>query len=154
MTALNLGERGSTKVKWQEITPKDFFKANGTLLRKNCGNGKTVFLRGTNAGIYLVQEFWMSSTQHSSGVNCEMDIYRTLTRCFGEAKMQELVNLYQDNYWTETEFDNCAKIGMNCIRLPIWYMNLADFEGNMVNNAFDRIEWFVKEAGKRVIYVI
>lgn len=154
MPAFSTAESRSREVKAAEITSSDFLKADGKLIRKNGGTGEVVYLRGTNAGGYLVQEFWMCATQYSSGVNCEMDIYQTLTNRFGEAKMRELVNLYQDNYWTEQDFDNCAAMGVNCIRLPIWYMNLVDFNGNMLDNAFDRIDWFVREAGERGIYVI
>jgi aryl-phospho-beta-D-glucosidase BglC (GH1 family) len=154
VSSLGLTGHENTEAQAAEISTSDFLKADGKLIRKNWGTGETVYLRGTNAGGYLVQEFWMCPTQYSSGVNCEMDIYRTLTNRFGEAKMRELVNLYQDNYWTEKDFDNCAEMGVNCIRLPIWYMNLVDFNGNLLNNAFDRIDWFVREAGERGIYVI
>lgn len=139
------------------ITSADFLKADGKVLRKNYGTGEIVQLRGVNAGGYLVQEFWMTPTSSHQGqytVTCEMDIYKTLTARFGESKMRELVKVYQDNYWTEQDFDNCAALGINCIRLPFWYMNFVDFNGNYLINAFDRIDWFLQEAGKRGIYVI
>lgn len=136
------------------ITSSDFLKANGKVLRKNYGNGDIVQLRGTNAGGWLVQEFWMTPTAYSTGVSCEMNIYQTLTNRFGEATMRDLVKVYQDNYWTESDFDNCVALGINCIRLPIWYMNLVDFNGNYLSNAFSRIDWFVQEAGERGLYVI
>jgi endoglucanase len=136
------------------ITSSDFLKANGKVLRKNYGTGEVVQLRGTNAGGWLVQEFWMTPTEYSTGVTCEMDIYNTLMNRFGEAKMRELVKVYQDNYWTTSDFDNCAALGINCIRLPIWYMNLVDFNGNYLSNAFEKIDWFIQQAGQRGIYVI
>jgi endoglucanase len=121
------------------ITTADFLKANGKDVRKNYGSGETVYLRGTNAGGYLLQEFWMTPTSYSSSpytVTCEMDIYKTLTSRFGEATMRSLVKTYQDNYWTEQDFDNCKNLGMNVIRLPMWYMNFVDFNGNYISNAF------------------
>ena len=136
------------------ISNSNFLKANGKELRNNYGSGDVVKLRGTNAGGYLVQEFWMTATNNSSDVNCEYDIYNKLTQRFGESRMRELVNTYQDNYWTTQDFDNCAAMGINCIRLPFWYLNLVDFNGNYLNNCFQRMDWFVSEAGKRGIYVI
>lgn len=139
------------------ITSSDFLKANGKVLRKNYGSGDIVQLRGTNAGGYMLQEFWMTPTNYSSGtytVNCEMDIYNTLKSRFGEAKMRELIKVYQDNYWTVNDFNNCQALGMNCIRLPIWYMNFVDFNGNYLSDAFTRLDWFIQEAGKRGMYVI
>lgn len=139
------------------ISSSNFLKANGKVLRNNYGNGDVVTLRGTNAGGYLVQEFWMTPTNSSSGsytVNCEMDIYKTLTQRFGESQMRQLIKTYQDNYWTTKDFDNCKAMGINCIRLPFWYMNFVDFNGNYINGCFDRIDWFVEQAGQRGIYVI
>ncbi|MCR5755129.1 MAG: cellulase family glycosylhydrolase, partial [Acetatifactor sp.] len=136
------------------ISGSDFLKASGKVLRNNYGNGNVVNLRGTNAGGYLVQEFWMTPTDYSSGVNCEMDIYRTLTNRFGESRMRELIKTYQDNYWTTQDFENCKNLGINCIRLPFWYMNFVDFNGNYLSGCFDRIDWFVEQAGQRGMYVI
>ncbi|WP_026507129.1 cellulase family glycosylhydrolase [Butyrivibrio sp. MC2013] len=136
------------------ITSSSFLKANGKNLRNNYGNGDIVNLRGTNAGGYLVQEFWMTPTNSSSGVSCEMDIYNKLTSRFGESRMRELIKTYQDNYWTTKDFDNCKNLGINCIRLPFWYMNFVDFNGNYINGCFDRLDWFIDQAGQRGIYVI
>lgn len=139
------------------ITSSDFLKTNGKDIRNNYGSGDKINLRGTNAGGYLLQEFWMCPTKYSYGsytVTCEMDIYKTLTARFGEAAMRELIGVYQDSYWTEADFDNCKALGMNCIRLPFWYMNFVDFNGNYINNAFSRIDWFLEQAGKRGMYVI
>ena len=140
------------------IISSDFLKADGKQLKNDYGRGNIVQLKGTNAGGYMLQEFWMCPTNYSSDnnykVNCQMDIYKTLKERFGESKMRDLVNLYEDNYWTEKDFDNCESLGINCIRLPLWYMNFVDFDGNMLDNAFDRIDWFIQEAGKRGIYVI
>lgn len=139
------------------VVKSDFLKANGKVLRNNYGNGDTVYLRGTNAGGYLVQEFWMTPTDYSYNgytVTCEKDIYETLTTRFGEQKMRNLIDVYQDNYWTEADFDNCKNLGINCIRLPFWYMNFVDFNGNYIDGCFDRMDWFIQEAGERGIYVI
>lgn len=154
---LTAGLIPAQKAQAAAISSTSFLKANGKQLRNNYGNGDVVTLRGTNAGGYLLQEFWMCPTSYSTGtytVNCEMDIYKTLTSRFGEAKMRDLIKVYQDNYWTTQDFDNCQALGINCIRLPMWFMNFVDFNGNYISNAFDRIDWFLQEAGKRGIYVI
>lgn len=146
------------------ITEKDFLKADGKNLKNQSGQGDVVNLRGTNAGGYLLQEFWMTPTADSTNVHAESDIYRTLTERFGEEKMMELVNLYQDHYFTENDFANCAVAGMNCIRLPFWYRNLVDENGEFYGydpsaedpygRAFQRLDWFVEKAGCYGMYVI
>ena len=65
VTATNI-----TVLKTEEVTAantnvikyKDFLKANGKVLKNNYGQGDTVYLRGTNAGGYMLQEFWMTPT--------------------------------------------------------------------------------------------
>ena len=141
----------STEAAQAAISSSDFLKANGKNLRNNYGNGDVVQLKGTNAGGYLIQEFWMTITDSTSNVSDEDDIYRVLTERFGESGMEYLIDLYQDNYWTETDFDNCAAMGMNCIRLPFWYKNLLQDDGSL---DFSRLDWFVQEAGERGMYVI
>lgn len=142
------GGEGKSKA----IKKSDFIRAQGKQLVK--ADGSSVILRGVNAGGYLLQEFWMTPVENSKHVAAEIDIYSHLTERFGEKKMLQLIELYQDSYWTEQDFDNCAKMGMNVVRLPFWYRNIADAEGKLKKNAFDRMDWFVKEAGRRGLYVI
>ena len=128
--------------------------ADGKVLRDDAGQGEVVQLRGTNAGGYLLQEFWMTTTKQSENVYAEEDVYAILEGRFGKETREELVALYQDHYWTEDDFDYCQQIGMNCIRLPFWYRNLVDDKGEFYENWSARLDWFVEEAGKRGIYVI
>lgn len=129
-------------------------KADGKVLRDDGGNGDIVQLKGVNAGGYLLQEFWMTPTGWSENVSAEEDIFAVLEERFGKETRDELVALYQDNYWTEADFDFCKELGMNCIRLPFWYRNLVDENGEFYPDFSKRMDWFVEEAGKRQIYVI
>lgn len=55
---------GITQVSAREaLGSNDFLKVNGTQIRKQKGTGDIVYLRGTNAGGWLVQEDWMNPTQ-------------------------------------------------------------------------------------------
>ena len=128
----------------------DFLKVNGTQIRKSKGNGDVVYLRGTNAGGWLVQENWMNPT-NASDQRTMMDI---LANRFGSSTRDDLVATYENNYWTTQDFDNCAEMGMSVIRLPFTYMNLCDDNGNLKSNAFDRLDWFVNNCSARGIYVI
>lgn len=128
----------------------DFLKTNGTQIRKNYGSGDVVYLRGTNAGGWLVQENWMNPTNAGD----QKTMMNTLKNRFGESTRDSLVAVYEDNYWTTQDFDNCAAMGMSVIRLPFTYMNLCDDNGNLRSNAFDRLDWFVSNCSSRGIYVI
>lgn len=140
--------------KWEmgQLEKKDFLKTDGTKIKNEDGN--EIILRGTNAGGWLVQEFWMCPTKDTDNVSCQKELINVLTERFGKEKAEELVDIYEDNYWTETDFDNCKELGMNVLRLPFTYMNFLNEDGSMRDDAFERVDWFVEEAGKRGIYVI
>ncbi len=111
-------------------------------------------LRGVNVGGYLFQEFWMTPTRPSENIHAEIDIYKYLTESYGEDRMRVLIDVYQSSYFTEADFDNLASLGVNCIRLPFWYLNIVDAEGQVLENWYERFDWFIDEASKRDIYVI
>lgn len=136
------------------MSNSDFIKASGKVLKNGSGNGDVVYLRGINAGGYTLQEFWMCPTSYTANCTDQDDIWRILTQRFGAEKAKTLIDTYEDSYWTEADFDRIAGLGMNCIRLPLWYRNFVDENNNWYSDAFDRVDWFVQEAGERGIYVI
>lgn len=129
------------------IEAKDFLTSYGNLLRT--ADGKTVSLRGTNFGGWLVYEEWMGAV---SGAPAGLDLIETLEKRFGKEKAAELIKEYQDNYITDEDFDTVKNLGFNCIRLPFWYKTLeTDTEGKY---DFSRLDYAVSECSKRGIYVI
>ncbi|MCJ8008363.1 chitobiase/beta-hexosaminidase C-terminal domain-containing protein [Lederbergia wuyishanensis] len=130
--------------------PTAFLKTDGKKMRNNYGSGDEVILRGTNAGGWLVMESWMSPTNSPD----QKTTIKTLTDRFGEKTAWELIKLYQDNYWTEVDFDNIKEAGMNTVRLPFSYFEMLNGDGSLKATAFDRMDWFIEEAAKRELYVI
>lgn len=140
--------------KWEmgQIENKDFLKVENKKVLN--AEGKEIVLRGTNAGGWLVQEFWMCPTERTTNVSCQKELIETLINRFGKEKAEELIDVYEDNYWTEADFDHCKAMGMNVIRLPFTYMNFLENDGTLKEDAFERTDWFVEQAGKRGLYVI
>lgn len=136
------------------IENSDFLKTQDKVLRNNYGTGSKIILRGVNAGGWMVQELWMCPTQYSDYVQDQKTVESKLVQRFGEDRAAELLDVYYDNFWTEKDFDNCANMGMNVIRLPFWYLNIVDENGNKRTDAFERFDWFVEQAGQRGMYVI
>lgn len=154
------------------ITDEDFLAAGYLFgkpkMMKDKGIGDEVSLRGTNIGSLFVQENWMTLTSSP----CQIETINVLTERFGRDKAYELLSIYEDNFWTIEDFDKCAEMGMNCIRLPITYMNVwdtdfatiasKDLTATQVKNlklivredSLQKIDWFIEEAGKRGIYII
>jgi len=129
---------------------EDFLKARGRYIRTQAGRGKRIFLRGTNAGGWLVHEEWMCPTIARD----TKTIRDTLAARFGAEKRDELIDAYRDAYWTEQDFDNCAALGMTCLRLPFIYWDVADEEGDILPRGFQRLDWFVQNCAQRGMYVI
>jgi aryl-phospho-beta-D-glucosidase BglC (GH1 family) len=134
----------------------DFLKVDGTDIRDNYGVGKDVHLYGTNLGGWRIHEPWMSPL---AGASNEWDARNILTARFGKDAVRDLYNIYWDSWITEIDFRNIAEAGLNCIRLPIYALNLMDDEGNWRlddTGAIDlaRIEWAVNKAQKYGLYTI
>ncbi|MCH5157372.1 MAG: cellulase family glycosylhydrolase [Clostridiales bacterium] len=122
-------------------------------------NGNKVVLRGVNAGGLGVIERWMTGFDRNSSVARDhYSISKIWLDRFGYKDTVALWEIYQENWWTETDFKNCAAMGINVIRLPFTYMDI-DF-GAVVNydNAgkfdFTFLDNFVDMAEQYGIYTI
>jgi endoglucanase len=133
------------------------YVAPPTILLKAIGNkvineyGDTVMLRGTNLGSWLVQEDWM--TGNTCGYQKKM--IETLTDRFGSVTCEELIDLWENTWITETDIDNIRNLGFNCVRVPFTFMNLIALDDySWKSDAFDRLDWILQKCGERNIYVI
>lgn len=130
-----------------------FLKANGQYLRNGHGNGDIVMLRGTGIGSYLMYEPSFGSMD-SSGLPDAYTVYTNLTGRFGVAGRNRVEDAYQFNWITSTDFDRMKAMGMNCVRLPFWYLNVIEPDGTWRSDAFTHLDYFVNEAWKRGIYTV
>jgi aryl-phospho-beta-D-glucosidase BglC (GH1 family) len=126
-------------------------KANGTVLRDNNGTGAIVNLRGTNLGGWLLQEAWMSP-----GSSDMYNTYRVLNNRFGAATTTSLLNGYHDTWIQASDLDNIKNLGMNVVRVPIYWEVLMNTDGSMKpdSQAFRELDWVVAQSAQRGIYVI
>lgn len=134
------------------FTSIDFLKTNGTVISNNSGTGSVVNLRGTNLGGWLLRENWMSP----AGATDEYSLRQILMSRFGEAGMQTLLNTYDENWLQASDLDNIKQLGMNVVRVPIYWEDFMNRDGSMKPDAiaFHQLDWLVSEAGARNIYVI
>ena len=102
-------------------------------------NGNQVILRGTNFGGWGIMEDWFCPFQNPAG---EEIAYDTLVSRFGQEKTHALFQWYRSNWITEIDYKNVADLGMNCIRLPIWYRNFqSDDNGTWYRSANGEIDF-------------
>jgi hypothetical protein len=130
--------------------PERFLKADGKVLRNQSGKGEIVTLRGTNVGGWQVMEAWMCPTNAPD----QKSALATLTERFGRETAEELIKVYEANWWQEQDFDNVTDLYFNVLRLPISYFNLLDDEGILREDTLATYDWFVSECSERDIYVI
>ncbi|MGA2499973.1 MAG: cellulase family glycosylhydrolase [Tepidisphaeraceae bacterium] len=117
--------------------------------------GKVVLLRGVNIGGWLVTESWMCGQRDDGGRKA----LEQLEKRFGPEKAAILMNAWQDNWITAADLDIIQKYGCNLLRVPFSYRTLQDAAGNWRRDSrrnidFARMDWIVKEAQLRSMYVI
>jgi len=140
------------------LDESDFLKTHGRTIVN--ARGQTVVLRGVNLGGWLPQESWMCPNNGEDKVWGCYDTLTVLTERFGEEKAAKLLNTYMDNWITVSDIEYLKELGVNCVRVPFWYRNFqSDDNGTWIRNKkgdidFSRLDWIVKECGKRGIYVI
>ncbi|MCR5484926.1 MAG: glycoside hydrolase family 5 protein [Clostridiales bacterium] len=102
-------------------------------------NGNEVILRGTNFGGWGILEDWFCPYTDPAGVE---NVYETLVSRFGVEKTHELFKNYRKNWITEQDFKNVSEMGMNVIRLPIWYRCFqSDDNGTWYRDKSGNIDW-------------
>jgi aryl-phospho-beta-D-glucosidase BglC (GH1 family) len=151
-TLMLLGTMVTTTVKTKAATigSNGFLKTSGTVIKDNKGTGSVVNLRGTNLGGWLLQEGWMSPIS----VTDEWTLRETLTNRFGEATKESLINTYQNAWLNTGDLDNIKNMGMNFVRVPIYYLDLMDKYGNWKSDPWSKLDWLVNECSTRGIYVL
>ncbi|MFM2073762.1 MAG: hypothetical protein RJB34_67 [Pseudomonadota bacterium] len=122
-------------------------------------DGKPVQLRGTNLGGWLVPENWMNGFTGLTNEIWMRFALQKLEARFGEAKADELMNIWQDHWITSADIDQIQALGFNTVRVPFGWRNLQKADGSWRTNDcgqtdFSRFDWIVAEAQKRNMYVV
>ena len=147
---------GADNAGYDPITTEDALHADGEYLVNE--KGERVFLRGINLGGWLIQEDWFVPTDN--GTRGDHYTLETLIDRFGTEKAYELYDIYQDAWMQESDFQNIADLGFNCVRIPFWYRNFqSDDNGTWIldeNGEIDlsRLEWAVEMCRKYGLYAI
>ncbi len=125
--------------------PKKCVYTNGKYLYDE--NDEVLMLRGTNIGNWLVPEGWMGII-NIDGQNDDVDgeklTFKKMMKAFDDnennftkSQIDELLDIYYSNWFSEQDVKFIKDSGFNCIRLPFGYFNVADDDGNLT----DGIKW-------------
>ena len=119
--------------------------------------GKEIVLRGTNFGGWGIMEDWFCPYTNPAG---EDEVYLKLVERFGIETVHDLFKQYRSNWITEIDYKNVAELGMNVIRLPIWYRNFqSDDNGTWYRDEngeidFSELDGVVEMCKKYGLYLI
>lgn len=119
-----------------------------------------VMLNGINLGSWLIMESWMSPVKDDNEEMAYSDIIDILTQRFGKFKAMQLVGLYENNFITEADFANIARLGFNCVRIPFWYGNFMTSDGEWLTYniadtpGFRRLDFALRMCDKYNLYAI
>ena len=145
-------------------------------------DGNRFQIKGVNFGNWLIQEGWMTVMSVGAKYNDDgtyfkvnddgiveeyeeiyqeelMDILQSRVERgdFTQEQLDALWDAYYDSYCQEQDFINIKKLGLNTIRLPMYYRNFMegpDEQLVMKDNAFERIDWFLEMAKKYNLFVV
>lgn len=137
-----------------------FLQADGIVLRDRAGHA--VQLRGVNLGGWLEWQNWMGPMDSSGTLRdanpghngYDFEVRNLLTKRFGSAVADDLLNTYQDAWITARDLDNIKALGLNVVRLTLAYDTLLNDDGAWRADAFARADWLVKNAWDRGLYTI
>lgn len=141
-----------------------FIKAVGTILKEDDGEGDEIVLRGVNLGGWQIIEAWMTGigigrTDDPADDMDDWSIRELLERRFGYNEMESILSAYRNAYLSTLDFDILHEIGINFVRLPVYYKNFEDENGNWIIDTdgemdFSEIDNIVNLCADRNIYVL
>ena len=142
-------------------------------------NGDKFIMKGVNFGNWLIQEGWM--TVNSVGIEynedgsykkinedgiiesyydvCQDDLEEALkiNPNLTNEQIDELWDVYHASYCQEEDFINIKNLGLNTIRLPMYYRTFMEGPKDnlkMKENAFELVDWFLEMAKKHDLFVV
>lgn len=136
-----------------------FLTASGTSIREQNGTGTEIVLKGFNLGNLLLIEPWMTGIGEQDGLADEHSIREVLNERFGEAGSHAVLSEFRRAYASEADFDRLAHMGVNVVRLPVYYRLLMDEHGSWVRDGsgaidFSELDRIVDSCADRGIYVL
>jgi len=97
--------------------------------------------------------FW-SVTEFNAYMNDDSSLRSTLVTRFGQAGADNLLDTFQNVWIQASDLDHIKDMGMNMVRVPVYWKEVMDDNGNIKSGAFTQLDWLVTQCTSRNIYVI
>ncbi len=132
----------STPLRKSSVPQAEFLHACGTKL---CSGNVTTTMRslqGINLGSYFLVEPWMNEWP----ITDDYSLREVLSARFTITDRDHLIQIYRDTWLQEADFDQLKRMGIQFIRLPLYYIDFP--------TATAKIDWIVNACASRGMYVL
>lgn len=137
---------------------------NWTVIKSATGSSQNVIvhvpdqltIRYVRVSLTSAKGNWFSIHEFNVYVSDEYNTRRVLTNRFGAATAKSLIDGYHDTWIQASDLDNIKNMGMNVVRVPIYWQVLMNTDGTMKSDAdaFRKLDWIVTQSSNRGMYVI
>ena len=132
----------------QPISEKDFLRAENGEFISECGAHTP--LRGINLNDDL---FWFKKADLEPNA-AGYDVFSALESRFGTYGARLAVQKYYENFITASDIKKIAKLGANCVRIPLRYKYLLSKENCKGDIDFKHLDYLIEKCRKAGLYVI
>jgi len=132
----------------EAATRLSFLRASGREIVDEAG--RPVQLRGCNLGSWLLIEPWMIGIDEAQA-SSEKDLWDALYVRMESNDVHRLMRFYRENFVTAEDISYIRSLGLNLVRIPVWWRVLDDPAYGGGWEQLDRIIRLCEENG---IYVI
>ena len=130
------------------ITDRDFLRIENGGFISECG--EKVTLRGINLNDDI---FWYTKADLDKN-SASYDVFAALEERFGNYGARQIVQKYNEGFITPSDIKRVAKLGANCVRLPLRYKYLFKKDKCRDDIDFEHLDKIISKCRKAGLYVI
>jgi len=98
--------------------------------------------------------YWWSIAELNANMTDEYNAHNVLYDRFGVSAADSMYETYRSEWITTDDLDNIQDMGMNLVRVPIYWQVFVNSDGTWKPSAWTKLDWLVKKCAARGIYVL
>lgn len=97
---------------------------------------------------------WWSISDFNVYVSDMYDVYGKLTSRFGTTAADNLLKTYQDAWIQGSDLDNIKNMGLNFVRVPLYWETFLNRDGTWKANPYGQLDQLISQCAQRGLYVL
>lgn len=130
------------------ISDRDFLRVKNGGFISDCG--EKVSLRGINLNDDIFGFFKADLNKNASSY----DVFAALEERFGNYGARQIIQKYSEGFITPSDIKRVAKLGANCVRIPLRYKYLFKKDSCKDDIDFENLDKIISKCKKSGLYVI